>query len=229
MNRTGAGTCLSRCLGAAFLLQAITSLTSGALLLNPLVDADNVRNTMLRVGKHAGLVHASIVGDIITALGIIWLGTMLYSVVERRGKALALVALGFYVFEAGILAVSKAAVFALLHVSQQFAATGDQGLETIAELALATKDFTYRLHIIPFGLGAIIFYALLHRSRIVPAWLSLWGLFAVPFVLVGSLLVMIGIPMPPAFLALALPYVPFEFVAGAYILVKGFKLQPGRN
>jgi len=223
MNQTSGRTKLSGALGAAFVLQAVTSLVSGAFLLNPLVDSESIRNTMLRVGSHEGLVQASIVIDIVTALGIIWLGTMLYFVVRRRNSLLALVALSFYVFEAGILAVSKVAVFALLWISQQYAATGDQGLETLAELALAAKDFTYRLHIIPFGLGAIIFYYLLHRSRIVPAWLSLWGLLTVPLVLVGALWIIAGFPMPPAFLALALPYVPFEFVAGIYIGIKGFK------
>ncbi len=229
MSQTGVKTRLSRCLGAAFLLQAATSLISGALLLNPLVDTDNVRNTMLHVGNHAGLVHASMMGDVVTALGIIWLGTMLYAAAERRGKVAALVALGFYVFEAGLLAVSKVAVFVLLYVSQEFVATGDRNLEMIAELALATEDFTYRLHMIPFGLGAILFYFLLFQSRVVPAWLSLWGLIAVSLVLVGALWIVAGVRMPPAFLALALPYVPFEFAAGAYILVKGFILQPERN
>lgn len=229
MSHTGAGTRLSRCLGAAFLLQAATSLTSGALLLNPLVDTDNIRNTMLHIGNHTGLVRASMIGDIVTALGIIWLGTMLYAVAERRYKVLALTALGFYIFEAGLLAVSKVAVFVLLYVNQEFAATGNPNLEMMAELALTTKDFTYRLHMIPFGLGAIIFYSLLLQSRVVPAWLSLWGVIAVSFVLVGALWIITGMRMPSAFLALALPYVPFEFAAGAYILVKGFLIQPGRN
>jgi len=220
---------LSRSLGAAFLLQACTSLISGALFLNPLVDSEDIRSTMLRLGSHPGLVHASIIGDSITAVGIIFLAAMLYTATERQNKAWSLAALGFYVLEAGILVVSKIAVFVLLKMSQDYIATGDQALERLAGLALAAADYTYSLHIVPFGIGAIIFYCLLHISGIVPAWLSLWGLTAVPFVLVGAAWTISGLPMPPAFLALALPYVPFEFCAGIYILIQGFRLPSGRK
>lgn len=213
---------LSRYLGAAFLLQAVTSLISGALFLNPLVETGNIRETMLRFGNHAHLVQASIFGDIATALGIIALAAVLYEVAGQRNKPLALVALGFYILEAGILVGSKAAVFVLLHVSQEYMATGDRTLETMAELALAAKDFLYRIHMIPFGFGAMIFYYLLYKSDVVPSWLSLWGLTAVPFVLVGAAAASSGIPVPPVLLVLAVPYVPFEFFAGIFLLVRGF-------
>lgn len=229
MIQTNIRTNRSRSLGIAFLLQACASLISGALFLNPLVDPAHIRTTMLQLANNAGLVHANMIGDLITALGIIYLAAMLFTVVKRQNKALALVALAFYVFEAGILVVSKIAVFVLLNISQEYIATGDQSLETLANLALAAKDFTYRLHIIPFGFGAIIFYYLLYTSKATPAWLPLWGLATVPFVLVGAAWTISGAHMPPAFLVLSLPYVPFEFFAGVYVLVKGLNIQSGKE
>ncbi|MFK5636014.1 DUF4386 family protein [Ornithinimicrobium sp. LYQ103] len=32
-----------------------------------------------------------------------------------------------------------------------------------------------------FCLGGVMFYVLLFRSRIVPRWIALWGLAAIPF------------------------------------------------
>ena len=69
-----------------------------------------------------------------------------------------------------------------------------------------------------FCAGAIIFYSLLDRSRVVPRWLSLWGLIAVFPCLVGTLAAIFGFQLP---FAIYLPYVPFEFVIGIWILVKG--------
>ena len=229
MNKPHIRNNLSRALGVAFFLQAFTSLTSGAFLFNPLVDKANISKTMLNIGNNPGFVYASIIGDILTALGIILLATILYTALKNQSKIMALVALGFYIFEAGILAISKFAIFVLLMISQEYIATGDQALEMMANLALETKDFIYRVHIIPFGFGAILFYYLLYKSNIVPQWLSLWGLITVPFVLVGAGVLALGIQMPAVFLALAVPYLPFEFFAGIYILVRGFNTEAQEN
>jgi hypothetical protein len=70
---------------------------------------------------------------------------------------------------------------------------------------------------IPFGLGALMFYYLLMKAGTIPKWLGLWGLISVPFVLVGSPLSMFGVPVP---FALFLPYVPWEFFTGIFLLAK---------
>jgi hypothetical protein len=54
----------------------------------------------------------------------------------------------------------------------------------------------------------------------VPSWLSLWGLVTVPFLLIWTLLGILGIEVP---FFLYVPYVPFEFVIGIWLLVRGFR------
>ncbi|WP_239614702.1 DUF4386 domain-containing protein [Cohnella mopanensis] len=225
MNTKNIKNNLSLSLGVAFFLQAFTSLASGAFLFNPLVVTGDISKTMLNIGDNAILVHASIIGDIITALGIIFLAAILFTVVKRQNKTMALAALGFYIFEAGILAVSKFVTFVLLNISQEYVATGDKAFELMGTLALEAKDFIYRIHIIPFGLGAIIFYYLLYKSNAIPKWLSLWGLMTVPFVIIGVVFTIYGDGVPFVFLLPSVLYVPFEFFTGIYILVKGFKVE----
>jgi hypothetical protein len=74
------------------------------------------------------------------------------------------------------------------------------------------------LHMLAFCLGAILFYYLLYRSVVVPRWLSLWGLITMFPLLVGTLSAVFGYDLP---FAIYLPYVPYEFVIGLWILVKG--------
>jgi hypothetical protein len=50
--------------------------------------------------------------------------------------------------------------------------------------------------------------------------MSLWGLITVLPMLVGTVTQIFGYTIPFAFY---LPYVPFEFVIGLWILVKGLK------
>ena len=49
---------------------------------------------------------------------------------------------------------------------------------------------------IPFGFGAISFYYLLMKARIIPTWLALWGLVTAPFILVGIPLTTFGVKVP---------------------------------
>ena len=44
-----------------------------------------------------------------------------------------------------------------------------------------------------FCLGAGLFYVLLYRSRIVPRWISAWGLVAIPIYAAADLLAMYGV------------------------------------
>jgi hypothetical protein len=74
----------------------------------------------------------------------------------------------------------------------------------------------------PFCLGAMLFYYLFYKTRVVPRALSLWGLIAVFLVLIGTLFAICGREVP---FVIYLPYLPFEFVIGVWILVKGINEQ----
>jgi hypothetical protein len=94
--------------------------------------------------------------------------------------------------------------------------------EIIGEVLLKSIDFSYKMHILPFGIGAVLFYGLLAKSRIVPVWLSLWGLITVIPVFIGTILGIYGIEIP---FVVNLPYVPFEFFIGIFILIKGVRIN----
>jgi hypothetical protein len=131
-------------------------------------------------------------------------------------------ALGFYILEAALLAASRIETFSLLQISQEYVTAGfPDYLQTMGNLAFESMNFVgSTLHMLVFCLGAILFYYLLDKSRIVPRVLSLWGLVTVPFLLIWTLFAIFGYEVP---FFLYLPYVPFELVIGVWILVKGIK------
>jgi hypothetical protein len=210
---------ISRVLGAAFLLQAITSLISGLILNLALIVPGDISESMIHIANKPWLMRANILGEMITAVGVIFLGATLLLTLRKQNKIIALVAAGFYILEAALLAASRIAAFSLLRISQEYATAGHPAyLRTSGNLALESMDFGYALLMLPFCLGAILFYYLFYKSGIIPRVLSLWGLIAVSIVLIGTLFAISGYKVS---LFLYLPYVPFEFTIGVWILVKG--------
>jgi hypothetical protein len=214
----------SRVLGVAFLLQFVTSLFSGTVLRSALIVPGNIGQTMLQIAGKPGLMRAYILVDMLTALGIVFLGAILFLTLRRQNEGIALTALGFYILEAGLLAVSRMEAFTLLGLSRQYVIAGNtaSGL-TMGSVALGSMDFAGSvLHMLAFCLGGILFYYLLYRSDAVPRWLSLWGLITVFPCLAGTLFAVFGITVP---FFIYLPYAPFELVIGLWILVKGIPEQ----
>jgi hypothetical protein len=217
---TASKTC--RILGVAFLFQFITSISSG-LLLNPaLIVPDDIRETMIKIANNPSLMKVYILTDMLTALGIIFLGAMLFLTLRKQNEKMALTALGFYILEAVLCAASRSEAFSLLRISQEYVATGQPAyLQTMANLALESMDFGgLTLLMLAFCPGAILFYFLLYKSRVVPRALSLWGLITVVPLLIVILLSIFDYQVSQF---IALPYIPFEFVIGIWILIKGIK------
>ncbi len=216
----------SRVLGAAFLLQAITSLTSGMIMKLALIVPGNISESMIKIANNAWLMRANILGESITALGIIFLGAVLFVTLRQQNEKMALTGLGFYILEAVLLAVSRMEAFSLLRISQEYVAAGNPVyLQTMGNLAFESMNFGYTLLMLSFCPGGILFYYLLYKSGVVPRALSLWGLITTFPMLVGTVTQIFGYTIPFYFYA---PYVPFELVIGVWVLVKGIpetKLQ----
>jgi hypothetical protein len=72
--------------------------------------------------------------------------------------------------------------------------------------------------VIPFALGALMFYVLLYQSRLVPRWLSVWGLVGAALYIVPPLGSMFGLSLGVLMAPLALQ----EMVMAVWLIAKGF-------
>jgi hypothetical protein len=74
---------------------------------------------------------------------------------------------------------------------------------------------------IPFVLGALMFYALLYQSRLVPRWVSTWGLVGAALYIGAPIGSMFGLSLGFLMAPLALQ----EMVMAVWLIAKGF--DPG--
>ena len=71
---------------------------------------------------------------------------------------------------------------------------------------------------VPFALGALMFYVLLYQSRLVPRWLSTWGLVGAALYIVPPLGSMFGLSLA----VLMAPLAVQEMVMAVWLIAKGF-------
>ena len=210
-----------RLLGAAFLLQAVAALVWSAFLLPPLIVSDSITDTMTNIANNALQMRASIVVTMITAIGIVMLGALLFVTLKKQNMNIALVALGLYLIEAALLAASRIAVFSLLRISQESVIAGHPAyLQTLGNLFYESAEFGDWLHMLPFALGATLFYYLFFKSGYIPRALSLFGLIAALLALIGTPFALLGYDVP---IVVFLPNLPFELTIGVWLMVKGIR------
>ncbi len=88
---------------------------------------------------------------------------------------------------------------------------------------LLMRDRIYLVHGYIFALPALIFYYLLFKSKLVPAWLSIWGMVAATILVIVNLLE--AAKMIPLIEILYLPIVLNEIVLAIWLMVKGFNIR----
>jgi hypothetical protein len=129
-------------LGIAFLLELITNVVNGMVLRPALITTGNITESMANIANNVWLMKTYILVDMIVALEIVFLGAVLFIVLRKKNEIIALVALGFFVISAALLAVSRMEAFYLLRISQEYLAAGRSDyLQMLGNLSAESMDF----------------------------------------------------------------------------------------
>ena len=106
---------------------------------------------------------------------------------------------------------------------------GDQGasyFQTLGHLLLTIKDLAgFVFGVLAFGVGALMYYYIFYQTKLIPRWLSVWGLVAIVALLAAALLTVFdGEPfsVSGSLIILALPIALQEMVMAIWLIAKGF-------
>jgi len=151
----------------------------------------------------------------------------MYPVLRRQDEGLALGSVCFRLVEGVFYLVGTLSLLTLLSLGQDYAKAGAETasqFRVAGVLLLALQKWAgFVLGVIAFCLGASMYYLVLFRTRLVPRWLSGWGLAALATLLVMVIFVMFGREPSGMMLALAFPIFLQELVLAVWLIVKGFK------
>jgi hypothetical protein len=152
----------------------------------------------------------------------------MYPVLRARSSALALGSVAFRLLEAVLYVAGAAGLLILVTLGQQATAAGagnDSFYRSAAAVVLAAMDWLGFGVAVPFfALGALLYYVVLSQARLVPRWLSAWGIIGSVLALVASGLVLLQAtaPMSPVHLMLNVPIFVQEMVLAVWLIARGF-------
>ena len=149
-----------------------------------------------------------------------------YPVLRKHSEILALGYIVFRLFEAVLFVLVDITKLSLIKVSQLYLAAESSNvglIESIGATIQGWNEWGWVFYVLIFGFGALIFYIALYQSKLLPRWISIWGLIAIALMMVSALLAMFAVELPEAiFGLLVIPIAVQEMVMALWLIVKGF-------
>jgi hypothetical protein len=208
--------------GTLFIIATASSLAGSGIMGSGLDAPDYLANVFADRSR----VILSVIFQFIAAATSAGIAISLYPVLRKRNEGLALGSVGFRIIEGVFYLVATLGLLSLVSLSREYvkagAALASQYQIIGATILAARKWAGFVLGVIAFCVGASMYYCVFFRTKLVPRWLSLWGLIALAMLLTMVVLVMFGREPSGSLLVLALPIAVQEMVLALWLIVKGF-------
>jgi hypothetical protein len=162
--------------------------------------------------------------ELICGAAVVGIAVMMYPILKKYNKNMALGYLGFRIIEPVITIVILISSLSLLTLSQEYVKAGAPDasyFQTLGTLFQAERYWAYLMYIIVFSLGALLFYYLLYQSKLIPRFISVWGFVGIALLLSGALFEMFGHSV--GMIIYGLPMGLNELFLGVWLIAKGFK------
>ena len=156
------------------------------------------------------------------------IGISMYPILKPHGEALALGVVGFRVMEGTLQLVSAISTAVLLALSQEFVRAGspaDSFFQPVAAVVMSVREWLSNgFYLFPWCVAAFIYYTVFYRTRLLPRWLSAWGLLGLLLMLIGAFAGMFGLveAFSPPQMLLMFPIMLQEMVLAVWLIVKGY-------
>ena len=215
----------ARITGGLFILGTMTGIASVVLPGQLVYSPDYLSVLAIHPGEIL-LAALLVMGMGFSGAGI---GLSLYSVLKRSNETLALGVVVFRLMEGVLEVVSAIGLVVLLALSQEFVKAGNPVntfFQPLGAVVLATRTWVANgAFLFPWAVAATIYYSIFYRTKLVPRWLSVWGLAGLVPMAGSSLAVVFwGLPeMSPVQGLLNLPIASQEMVLAVWLIVRGYR------
>ena len=214
---------VARIVGVLFIM-ATVPFSLSVIILGPVIGAPDF---LTLVSQQQGRVSVGILLELVNHISIVGIAVLLYPIFKPFSERLAL---GYVVarsIEAVLFAIATLHLLTLNFPSHEFVAAGSPAtshFHTLGNVLLAGHDWNnVPLAFTAFSLGALMLNYLLYRTRLVPRWISVFGLIAAASILAARLMLLAGIEVSSDTVTMMDgPIFLQEMVFAVWLIVKGF-------
>ena len=208
----------ARIVGALFIIGTVAGILS-VVFTRPIL---NDQDFLIKVSVNENQIITGTLFVLIMGLALAMVPVLMFPIFKKHSEALAL---GAVVFRGALETVTYIAIalswLLLITLSQEYVKAGSPDasyFQTLGIFLLATVDWISQTLAIVFSLGSLMIYYLFYQSKLIPRWLSVWGLIGAILYLATPLLGMFGSELGFLMAPLALQ----EMVLAIWLIVKGF-------
>jgi hypothetical protein len=194
----------------------------GGVLIDSILSASDY---LLEVSENETLLVVGTLLELTNGIAVIGIAVLLFPILKKQDEGLALGYVALRIVEVVIIIAAIIGPLTLITLGREYATAG--AVDASALQAVGTSFLEVRERLVGqltgifFCLAALLLYTLLYQSRLVPRFISIWGLVAVALVLIWNLLEMLGMHIS-AGMILALPMILNELVLAIWLIAKGF-------
>ncbi len=209
----------ARVVGALFLLATVSGLV-GLAIQQPLLDDPDYLTAM--ADSQAQVATGALL-QLVMAIAVVGIAIAIHPVLRRYSERLSLSYVVARTIEAMIYVVGTVGLLTIASLGGAADPSGSGDL--IGTVLVAQRDWAGHavLDAAVFGVSAVILNLVLFRARLVPAWLSLWGLAGAVLYLSAGVMVLYGLePLSPVQVVLQAPLGVQEIALALWLLFRGF-------
>jgi hypothetical protein len=203
----------------------------------------NIIGSVLDSPNWLGMISASAtqikIGSLLvffSALASVSIAVFLYPILKKYNPYLALTAVIFRAIEAVFYIVSAVGSLSLIILGQEYLKAGSPNnsyFQTLGNYILTACDVSgFIFAVIAFSLGGLVYYVIFYQTKLIPRWLSVWGILSCLLLLVAVFSALYNGPafaIAGATMILAASIALQEMVLAVWLIVKGFNSVIPKN
>jgi len=179
--------------GVLFIIGTVTGVIS-AVTGMPVLNAPDF---LFKLSANQSQITLAAILQFIMGISCAGISIGLYPILRKYSASLAIGAVGFRLIENMLQILKAVSMIALLALGRELVGAGSQdtaNLQSVGQIITAASDWMiHGAGLICFSIGAAMYYIVFFQHRLVPRWISGWGLVSISLVTLASLLVMLSV------------------------------------